>query len=133
MDDAPRRRSGQSVGNLNRDIQYLIEPHTPARNYLIQRLAPHVFHHDEVVVTLGRNVVDSNNVRVVQHRSGTRLHGESTELPFVAKLFGKQQLKGDKAIKLGIAGLVNDSHSTFTKLLENFVVADVLTCREHWE
>ena len=100
----------------------LAEPHAGAGDHRVERLALHVLHHDEVeAVGLG-DVVDGDDVGVVERRGRLGLLHETPLALRVGHLVGGEDLDGDEAVEVGVAGLVDDAHAAFAELLEDVEV-----------
>jgi hypothetical protein len=62
---------------------------------------------------------------VVQERDGLGLVLEPTDLDVAGELGVSDHLDRDRTIERDLPGLVNDAHSSLSKDLDQFIVADV--------
>ena len=101
---------GQGVGHLDGQLERLIQSQSLARDQLIQRLACHVLHHDEVDAALAPDIVNGDDVGMVQRRGRPSLLNESPLALGIAHLVWRQHLDGYSPLEPCIARLVDDSH-----------------------
>ncbi len=124
MHDPDGVSRGEAVGHLQRDLQRLMQSHPRRGNQLVERLARHVLHRDEVDAGIRRDVVDGDDVRVVQGRGGPGFLRESLPAYRVVQLFGREDLHGDEPIEMEVLRLVDNPHAAFAELLEDSVVSE---------
>src|SRR5215469_9323242 len=126
MDDVFRMRSMQALGHANRHIQQRFQVHRPTCDGVFQGLTFEKFHSDESPTAMLSNFVNGANVRMIQCGSGTSFPAEAFEGLWVfCEVFG-QELQGSETAKLGILGLINDTHPTPAQLFQYSVVGDGL-------
>jgi hypothetical protein len=64
---------------------------------------------------------------MVERGCGTGLLDKSSPPHEIGRGFEREKLQGHEAVKLFILGLVHNSHSSFTKFIEDSVMGDCLT------
>src|SRR5262245_44948294 len=97
MQNASTVRRVQSVGNLDSQIQQLVQVERMPCRVTVYGFAIHQLHGDKEFPVGLSDLVDGTDVRVVKGRSGARLLLESLQSLLVAgQLFGKE-LEGDAA------------------------------------
>lgn len=88
-----------------------------------------MLHHNEVSSLALANVVDSNNVGLIQRRSGfSLLHEEALPLG-VLRPFGGQTFDDNLPLKPRILGQPDFAHSIFSQRRDDFVRAKPPTCQ----
>ncbi len=70
------------------------------------------------------DVVDGDDVGVVQGRGSLGLLHEAALALGVGDLLRRQDLDGDEAVQVRVAGLVDHAHPALAELLEDLVVRD---------
>jgi hypothetical protein len=70
--------------------------------------------------------MDDADVRVAQRRGRFRFLQEPLQAFPVRGNVGRQKLQGNGAVQLGVLSQIDLAHPTYTKLLENPVMADCL-------
>jgi hypothetical protein len=126
VDDPVRVRRVQRVGDLDAEIERLIERERFAHETIFQCLAFDELHHDEVAAGVLVDVVDRADVRVFQCRRRARLASQPLErLRVVADLL-REELQRDATAELDVLGLVDDAHAAAAELLQDPVVGDGL-------
>ena len=107
-----RRR--KRIGDLDSDIERLVERQCFSRNATLQCLAIEKLHRNELLSILLINVVHSANVRMVQSRGGARLAPESLQrMPLAGKIFG-QKFQRHETAKFHVFSLVDHTHAATT-------------------
>src|ERR1051326_7007529 len=97
------------------------------RDGLIQGVARHVLHGNEIGAGGLIDVVNSDDVGVIESRSGLGFVDEAA-LPFgVADFFRRKKLERYEAVQAHVARLPDDSHSACAQLLDNAVMRDRLS------
>ena len=126
MDDAFGMRSDERVGNLDGDVEKLVEFHGLAAETLLQTLAFQLLHDDERVAVVVVNLVDGADVGVVQLRGSACFTLEPLERLAIVDEGVRDELEGHVAAKTSVFRLVHDSHAAATEFSHNFVVGDRL-------
>lgn len=128
MDDAGGVRFGEALGDLDRDVERVVQLQRAACDLLLQRLAVVESHHEEEL-PVGRlvDLVDRADVGMVQRRRGLRLDHEASLGVLVAREVGRQDLQRDRAPELGVLGPVHDAHASAAQLLDDAIVGAGLT------
>ena len=116
MEDAGLVRGGQRIGDLHAVAQRLGHAEAPGGNHPVQRAPGDVLHHDEVDAGVRPDVVDGDDARVVQRAGRARFLDEALPAVRIGDLVGGQDLDGDDAIEMGVAGFVDDAHAAFAQL-----------------
>ncbi len=119
MDDARHVRAAQPVGNLDSVLQRQIQREPALLDQLVERLAGDVLHHDDVAVSIARDVVNRDDVRMVEGGGGARLLLESLPAFVAGEIIGPDDLQGDGPVETGVVGLVDDAHAALADLFEN--------------
>src|SRR5262249_2935214 len=71
-------------------------------------------------------IVEGDDVGMIQRRCGLRLLHETTLSLGIGNLVCRQNLQGDETIETCVSRLVNQTHPTFAKFLDDAVVRDGL-------
>ena len=77
MDDAPRVRGAERVGDRDGDAQRLAQPQPAAGDSRVEARARDVLHDDEVPIAGRLDLVDGDDVRVVEGGGGLRFLHEA--------------------------------------------------------
>ena len=122
MNDAGRVRLRQRVGDLDGILQRFIEPQPLAPDQLVERLARHVLHGDELHAVRIRDVVDVNDIGMVQSGSRLCLLHEAA-LPFrVGQSFGGEDFQCDEPVQVGVPGLLHHAHAALAELFDDLIL-----------
>ena len=124
MDNALRVRGIEGVGDLNADLQCVINLNAAAADALLQVLAFEQLHHQERLALILFNLVDGADIRMVQQRGGAGLALKTLQRALVAVELLGQKLGGDVAAQVDVLRLVDDAHAARAQLLENAIVGD---------
>jgi hypothetical protein len=93
---------------------------------VLQRLAIEKFHGDEGVAFMFGDFIDGTNVWMIERGSGLGFTLEAAEsLGVRRESFGKE-FQGDETVKLGVLGLIYNTHASTTELLDDLVVRNGL-------
>ena len=115
MDDAGAVRSRERVGNLNPDLQRLVERQRTLLQPLFERLALQVLHDQEVDPVLAADVVHGADVRMTE--GGERL-GLALEPLLQVRVGGDvlgKDFDGDRAVQARVGRLVDLAHPARTE------------------
>jgi hypothetical protein len=126
MNDAFAVRRVERVGDFDPEIEQLLGFQRSAERQLAKSLAFQILHRDERLFLVLPDLVNGANVRVIQSRSCSCLATKAFKSKLIAGHVIGKKLQGGKAAKLGVFGLVNDTHATTAQLLHNAVVRDRL-------
>ena len=124
MDDGGAVRGVERIGDLDAEVEQVVERQRAARDALLERLALEQLHHHEVLALLFADVVKDADVRVTQARDDAGFAEEALERLGDAAGFGGQELERDVAAEAGVFGFVDFSHAPAAELREEFVVGD---------
>src|SRR5438445_176732 len=116
----------QSSADLHSDFQQFIDIHGPGGDSLIERLSFQQFHDNEGPTVTLIHLMNRADVRVVQRRRGTCFSLKSLQYLGIFSQFFTKELQGHMATELQVLSLVDHTHSSLTKLLDDAVVRDGL-------
>src|SRR5437867_6643808 len=122
VNDVAAMRFGQRVGQLERELQRLIEGKRPPADELLERLAVDVLHHEEHDVLGFVNFVDCADVRMIDSRCSASLPQEAHASLLVTYQLGGKRFDGDRAVKLCVFRFVDHTHTAFSNLFQYAVV-----------
>ncbi len=126
MDDPLGVGGIQRVGDLDRQVQDLRRLHRLSADAVLECLALQQLHGDEGLPLVLVDVVDRADVGVVEGGGGLGLAPEPLEGDPIAEELLGQELQGNGPVEAGVLGLVDDTHPSAAKLLEDPVVGDGL-------
>ena len=116
----------ECIGNLNAEIQDLLQGKRLAMNVLPKRFAIDEFHGDEWPVILLANVIDSADTGMIECRSGMGLAAKTFQrLRVLHHVVGKK-FQGDRAFKTRVLCFVDHTHSASTEFFYDAEVRDGL-------
>ena len=128
MHDTRRVRRRQRVGHLDRVVERLVQPQSFAGDQLVQRLAGHKLHGNEIGGVPFRpglaDIVDGDDVRMVERGGGPGFQDEAPLALGIAHLCGRQKLERHEAVQARVAGFPDDTHSAAAQLLDDAVMRD---------
>ena len=111
----------QRIGNLDRELQHLLDWQRTPLQSLRERLALDIFHHQKINVVLESRVVKRADVRMIQAGDGFCFALKSlAQFRAVGEMRG-QNFNRDGAIEARVAGFVHFAHSARADRGENFV------------
>jgi len=124
----------ERLGDLNGQVEQLIGRERcagrsgsrtrPSRNPVFQRLALQQFHGDERLAVVLANVVEGADVGMIERRSGARFALEALQgLGALGDILG-QEFERHQAPQPRVLGLINHTHTSAPKFLEDPVVGD---------
>jgi len=126
VDDTDGVCSIESIGNLNGVTQRGGRGHSTRRNQLAKGLPGDILHDHELLVALGDDVMDSDDVGMIQAGGGLCLQNEPPAPLRVVGISGRENLNGDNAIQPGVLSPVNFAHPTGAQPLQNLVMQNRL-------
>ncbi len=100
----------ERVGNLDCDIEQLLQIEWPALDHIPQSLAFQILHHQEDTALVLANFVNCANVRMIQSGRGTSLPPESFQRLRIIRQGVGEKLESDKTVELDVLSLVD--HTT---------------------
>src|SRR5580700_584354 len=86
-----------------------------------------ILHGDEGLGFMFADFVDRTDIRMIQSRRSASLAAEAFQSVRLLRHIVRKKFKGDEAAKLGVLGLVDNTHTAAAKLLDDAVVRDGLT------
>jgi hypothetical protein len=101
----------QSVRDLNRTFQKLIDFQRSARQALGERFTLEKLHDDEVDIVVVTNIVKGADVRVIQGRNSASLAVEALAHFGTRRDLRRKYLDGDDAVESRVSGFVNLAHA----------------------
>jgi hypothetical protein len=99
----------EGIGNLNRQLQHLVERKRLVGNEMLQGSAVEKLHCNELSPVLLPDVVNGADVGVIQRRSGLGFAAESFESSGVVEHFGRQEFQSHGAMEPCVLGFVDDT------------------------
>ena len=126
MDDALGVTRSQRVGDLNADIEDLLQLHRPAQHALLQADAFQPLHHDEGMAVGVLNVVDGADAGVVKLRGGAGFPEEAVERVAVVHHLGRNELQRHVPSQARVFRVVHSAHPAATEFRNNAVVGNGL-------
>src|ERR1700722_3539732 len=117
----------ECVCNVDSEREDHLGFHRTPCNALLQRKAVKKLHGDERFAVVFINLVDGADVWMIQSRGSLRLALKTGECLRVFGYLIGQELEGNKPAELHIFGLINHTHPSAAKLLNDAVVRDGLT------
>ncbi len=114
----------ERVGNLDCDIEQLLQIEWPALDHIPQSLAFQILHHQEDTALVLANFVNCANVRMIQSGRGTSLPPESFQRLRIIRQGVGEKLESDKTVELDVLSLVDHTHPTASELAQDTIVRD---------
>ena len=130
MDEPRRVRLGQRAGDRNRHGEHVAHAHARARNPLVERLALHQFHRDELDAAVAADVEHGDDVRVVERGGGARLLREPAPGVVVQAASREEGFQRDVAVQPGVAGAIDLAHASGAERLEDLIRAESCAWRK---
>ena len=126
MNDAFCMGGIERVGNLDSEVEYLVERKRLLADAMLQRLPFEQLHGDEwdllAAVIHHIDFVDRADVRVIQRRGGAGFALKSFERRAIFRESFGQELQRHLAAQLGVFGLVDHTHAAAAELFQDHVV-----------
>src|SRR5712692_2198803 len=91
---------------------------------MLERLAFHEFHGNEVLAVLLADIVNRADVGMIERGGGFGFAAEALECGGALRGFRRKKLQRDEALEAGVFGFVDDAHATAAQLLEYAIVRD---------
>ncbi len=126
VDDAPLVCGGESLRDLDSDVERVIGSERAGRDLHLQVLSLNTLHRDEGPSVGLVDLEDRTDVGVVERGSGLRLLDEPFRGRGITGRVRGQELEGHRPFQPGVLGLVDDTHAAFAELLGDPVVGDGL-------
>ena len=117
MDNARAVRRVQRIGNLDAELQNLLDGHGSGADRVLQRHPVEVFHGDEALALEGVHVVNRADVGMIQRRSGARFALEALKRHRVARKAFRQELQRHASAETQIFGKIDDAHAAAAQLV----------------
>src|SRR5712692_4247988 len=124
VNDALRMGGVQSVGDLDAPIEHEFGGQRLAGDTVVQRCAFEEFHDEEGLAVAFANVVNGADVRMIQRGSRAGFALQTLERARIAGQFRRQEFEGYVTAEPGIFGLVDNTHPTFSQLLNHTVMGN---------
>ena len=129
VDDAVAVRGVERVGDLDTEIEQVVERQRTAREPLLQRLAFEQLHHHELLAVVLADVVQRADVRVAQRRDDPRLAQKALHRLRIAAELRRQQLQRHVTTEPGVFRFVDHAHAAAAERREHTIVRDGLAIR----
>ena len=91
---------------------------------MLQSLSFQILHHDVGLTLMLTHIMDGADVGMVQRRGGPGFTLESFQCLAVLRQLVRKELQGHMPAQASVFGFVNDTHSSATELLYDFVMSD---------
>ena len=128
MDDAFRVGGFERVGDLNSQVEHLIEGEWLFGDPVFQRLPFKQLHRDErdqfAAIVHHINFVNRADIRMVQRRGCACFALKSLKRRAILRKSFRQELQGHLAAELGVLGLVHDAHAAAAELFQYQIVRE---------
>src|ERR1700693_3442612 len=122
MNDASSVCNIKGVGNLNSEIEDVLDGERLALDMLTESFTVDEFHDDEGTVILFANIVDGAYAGMIERGSGVSFAAETLQsLSILIHVVG-QEFQSYSAIKAGVQALVDDTHSASTEFFQDAIV-----------
>src|SRR5437879_3254365 len=95
-----------------------------ARSQPVERFTGDKLHGYEINTVSLVDVVDVNDVGMTQSRCGLGFLNKPLFAGRIGDLFRRQDLDGNEAVEVGVAGFIDDTHPTRAELLDDRVMSD---------
>ena len=115
VDDAGRMRGGQRARHLLGIAERLEQRETLRGDELVQRLARHVLHHEEVDPRLVHDVVQRDDIGMVEGGGGARLLQEASLAVRIGDLVVREDFDRDSAVQPRVARTIHLAHPARAK------------------
>ena len=112
MDDALVVRFLERLGDLNRDVDDLVDGDRPSREAFLQVFALDELEREERRAVGLLEAVNGGDVRMVECGQQVRLATEARQPLGVPRHFGRQHLDGDLASERRVGGAIDLAHAT---------------------
>ena len=119
MHDALRVRGVKGVGDLDTEIDNLVNLEHAAGDAIVEGLALHPLHHDEWLALVFTDVVHRADVGVVQRGGGPRFDAKPFHSLPISRQFFRDEFEGNLAAKAGVVSAVNDAHTAGAELVDH--------------
>jgi hypothetical protein len=114
----------ESVGNLDSKIKNLLDGESLTMDMLTESFTVNEFHGDEGMVVLFANIINGADAGVIESGRGVRFAAKTLQgLGILLQVIG-QKFQSDDAIKAGVQGLVDNTHSASTEFFQDAIVRD---------
>ncbi len=123
-------RLGERIGDLGGDAEGLVRRQRTLRQPLLQRLAFHQFHDQEVNAVLMADIVQRADVRVGKFRNCLGFAVQSLAQSGIGRQIGGQDFDGYIALESSVAGAIHLTHPAGAERGEDFVRSELGARRE---
>jgi hypothetical protein len=127
MHDTDGMRGGEPFSQLQRKIDSLVDGGRAAFDALAQFLAIDEFHDEKANVGGVFETVDTGDVGVLQSGERSRFAIETRQSLGVSGHLGGEDLDGDIATELAVAGTIYLTHAAFAERAGDFIVRQGIT------
>ena len=126
MDDAFAVGGVERVGDLNGEIEQIVEFHGAAGDGVLQGLAVEKFHGDEGFAVGFADIVNRADVGMVQGGCGLSFSLEAREGLRVFRDVVRQEFQCYETVETDILGFVHDAHATAAEAFQDAIVREGL-------
>src|SRR5882724_10802598 len=117
-------RFRKRIRDLDGIFQCFVEPQPLAPDHLIQPLARHVLHGDELDPARLGDVINVNDIGMVESRRRLGLLHETALAFRISDFLGRKNLDGDEPVQVSVSGFVHHAHPAAPKGFDNLVMQD---------
>ena len=115
---------GEGVGNLNAEVEKLIERQRLVGDEVSERDAVEILHGDEAIAFFDIRVVDGADMRMIEGGGGLRFALETFQGQNIVGHVAHKEFQGDHAVQAEVLGLVDDAHATAAQSFEDAVARE---------
>ena len=127
MDDAFFVAGGERVGDLDADVEDLLEVHGLTEQPVLQAEALQLLHDDEgLPVRVVFDVVNGADAGMIELRSGARLAYEALQRFGIASGIGGNEFQRDMPAQTHVFGVIDQPHPTTTEFPHDVIVGNGL-------
>jgi hypothetical protein len=119
-------RGIERVGDLNAEVEDLLDVHGAAGDGVLERLALEEFHDDEGMAVFFAGIVNRTDIGVIKGGGGLGFALEAFEGGGVAGQGFREEFKGHLALETDVVGTVHDAHTPAAEFVQDAVVGDGL-------
>jgi hypothetical protein len=126
MNDAFAVGGVERVGNLDGEIEQVVQFHRAAGDGVLQSLAVEKFHRDEGFAVRFANIVNRADVGMVQGGGGLGFSLETREGLRIFRDVVWQEFQRDETVQADVLGFVHDAHASAAEAFQDAIVGEGL-------
>ena len=119
---------GESVGDLDRDLQQTLDWHAAGTNQIDEALPFHELHAQQELVGILLDTVDDCDVRMVERGQDPRLSPKAFAPSGAVREPVSDDFQGDQSIQARIARPIHLAHAPGSQLAEDLVATELCAC-----